>query len=399
MGGRPSQPPTQPFSARARVGAVTAEEVETFGRCMSVGGVALFPTDTVYGLATEPESKEGVRRLYALKGRVPDKPAAVMFFDLELALAAVPELGPRTAAALRALLPGRDHGDRAQPGAAVPAGVRARAREAGAARAAPGRRAGAAGRGSLARAPVQRQPRGRRGRAPARGRGARRGGRRGPGARRRRAARHGVHGGRPERLRAATAPIASCARGRCRRTRSRPRSADATRRLPSPVQSRSSAASTSCSRGTSGRARPHSAPPRSAAISISTIASACGPAGSMPARRASSASSAATAATRWRWAAAAAASISASPWAVLPNSSRHGPGRSWAKSNTAATVWRMRSRASPWPEMRPPTSARNAVLCSSSTARNSAFLDGKWSYSTARATPARSAISPIDVAR
>ncbi len=85
---------------------MTAEEVETFGRCMAVGGVALFPADTVYGLATEPESKEGVRRLYGLKGRVPDKPAAVMFFDIELALAAVPELGPRTVEALRALLPG-----------------------------------------------------------------------------------------------------------------------------------------------------------------------------------------------------------------------------------------------------------------------------------------------------
>ncbi len=84
---------------------MTAEEVETFRRCISVGGVALFPTDTVYGLATEPDSKEGVRRLYALKGRLPDKPAAVMFFDLDLALAALPELGPRTAQALRRLLP------------------------------------------------------------------------------------------------------------------------------------------------------------------------------------------------------------------------------------------------------------------------------------------------------
>ena len=84
---------------------MTAEEVETFRRCMSVGGVALFPTDTVYGLATEPESKEGVRRLYGLKGRVPDKPAAVMFFDLDLALAALPELGPRTAEAVGRLLP------------------------------------------------------------------------------------------------------------------------------------------------------------------------------------------------------------------------------------------------------------------------------------------------------
>ena len=82
------------------------DEVETLGRCIAVGGVALFPADTVYGLATEPDSREGVTRLYRLKGRVPDKPAAVMFFRLELALAALPELGERTRAGLEALLPG-----------------------------------------------------------------------------------------------------------------------------------------------------------------------------------------------------------------------------------------------------------------------------------------------------
>jgi L-threonylcarbamoyladenylate synthase len=85
---------------------VTPEDVETFGRCISVGGVAIFPADTVYGLATEPDSREGVDRLYRLKGRPPDKPAAVMFFQLEAALAALPELGERTRAALERLLPG-----------------------------------------------------------------------------------------------------------------------------------------------------------------------------------------------------------------------------------------------------------------------------------------------------
>jgi L-threonylcarbamoyladenylate synthase len=79
---------------------------EAFERCIAVGGVALFPADTVYGLATEPDSREGVDRLYRLKGRRPDRPAAVMFFQLELALAALPELGPRTRAALERLLPG-----------------------------------------------------------------------------------------------------------------------------------------------------------------------------------------------------------------------------------------------------------------------------------------------------
>jgi L-threonylcarbamoyladenylate synthase len=85
---------------------VTAEDVATFERCIAVGGVALFPADTVYGLATAPESREGVERLYRIKGRRPDRPAAVMFFDLELALAALPELGERTRTALASLLPG-----------------------------------------------------------------------------------------------------------------------------------------------------------------------------------------------------------------------------------------------------------------------------------------------------
>ena len=83
---------------------MTPEDVETFERCIAVGGVALFPADTVYGLATEPESREGVERLYRIKGRRPDRPAAVMFFDVDLAFAALPELGDRTQTALRRLL-------------------------------------------------------------------------------------------------------------------------------------------------------------------------------------------------------------------------------------------------------------------------------------------------------
>jgi len=85
---------------------VTAEDVATFERCIAVGGVALFPSDTVYGLATEPDSKEGRRRLYELKGRSQDVPAAVMFFALDLALEALPQLDARTRAAVGALLPG-----------------------------------------------------------------------------------------------------------------------------------------------------------------------------------------------------------------------------------------------------------------------------------------------------
>lgn len=83
-----------------------AEQVAEFEEVIGGGGIAVFPTDTVYGLATHPESVEGVHRLYWIKGRSPDRPAAVLFFDLERALAALPEVGPKTKEALGRLLPG-----------------------------------------------------------------------------------------------------------------------------------------------------------------------------------------------------------------------------------------------------------------------------------------------------
>jgi L-threonylcarbamoyladenylate synthase len=73
---------------------------------MSVGGVAVFPADTVYGLACDPDNKVAVQRLYTLKRRSFGKPSAVMFFDVSLALSALPELGERTREALLRLLPG-----------------------------------------------------------------------------------------------------------------------------------------------------------------------------------------------------------------------------------------------------------------------------------------------------
>jgi L-threonylcarbamoyladenylate synthase len=74
--------------------------------CLLAGGVAVLPTDTIYGLACDPLRREAVQRLYELKGRPPERPAAVMFFTLQAALEALPELGGRERAALRALLPG-----------------------------------------------------------------------------------------------------------------------------------------------------------------------------------------------------------------------------------------------------------------------------------------------------
>ena len=70
------------------------------------GGVAILPTDTVYGLCCDPENERAVARLYELKGRPKTRAAAVMFFTLDRALAALPELSLDERAAVAALLPG-----------------------------------------------------------------------------------------------------------------------------------------------------------------------------------------------------------------------------------------------------------------------------------------------------
>jgi L-threonylcarbamoyladenylate synthase len=74
--------------------------------CLAEGGVAVFGADTVYGLGCDPECQTAVERLYELKGRRADRPAAVMFFVVGAALRALPELRARERAAVRAMLPG-----------------------------------------------------------------------------------------------------------------------------------------------------------------------------------------------------------------------------------------------------------------------------------------------------
>lgn len=88
---------------------LTAADAAAFADCVAGGGVAVFPADTVYGLAALAGDEAAVARIYALKGRPPAKPAATMWFDRDAALAALEAeapLGPRTRRAFEALLPG-----------------------------------------------------------------------------------------------------------------------------------------------------------------------------------------------------------------------------------------------------------------------------------------------------
>jgi len=79
---------------------------EALERCIGAGGVALFPADTVYGLACDPLDAAAARRVDELKGREPGKPSAVMFFSPLGMRELIGELGPRTRHALARLLPG-----------------------------------------------------------------------------------------------------------------------------------------------------------------------------------------------------------------------------------------------------------------------------------------------------
>jgi tRNA threonylcarbamoyl adenosine modification protein (Sua5/YciO/YrdC/YwlC family) len=80
---------------------------EAFERCIGAGGLVLFPADTVYGLACDPDDRFAVERVYLLKRRTLAKPSAVMFWGVQDALAALPELGERTRLAMSRVMPGQ----------------------------------------------------------------------------------------------------------------------------------------------------------------------------------------------------------------------------------------------------------------------------------------------------
>jgi L-threonylcarbamoyladenylate synthase len=75
-------------------------------RCVGKGGVAVFPADTLYGLACDPLRAEAIERIHSIKGRDEGKPSAVMYFSPLAMRELVSGLGSRTREAVGALLPG-----------------------------------------------------------------------------------------------------------------------------------------------------------------------------------------------------------------------------------------------------------------------------------------------------
>jgi L-threonylcarbamoyladenylate synthase len=75
-------------------------------RCITEGGVAVFPSDGLYGLACDPTSAGAIERIQALKGRDARKPSAVLYLSPLAMRELLPSLGPRSRQAIAALLPG-----------------------------------------------------------------------------------------------------------------------------------------------------------------------------------------------------------------------------------------------------------------------------------------------------
>jgi L-threonylcarbamoyladenylate synthase len=75
-------------------------------RIVGEGGVAIFPADTLYGLACDPLHPRAVERIHSIKGRDDDKPSAVMYFSPLAMRELVSGLGERSRQAVTQLLPG-----------------------------------------------------------------------------------------------------------------------------------------------------------------------------------------------------------------------------------------------------------------------------------------------------
>jgi L-threonylcarbamoyladenylate synthase len=86
--------------------ALTSDILERAAECLRAGGLAAFPTDTVYGVAALASDPVAVKKLFEAKNRAPDKAIPILLArveELERVVEHVPEAAVRLA---RAFWPG-----------------------------------------------------------------------------------------------------------------------------------------------------------------------------------------------------------------------------------------------------------------------------------------------------
>ena len=76
-----SQRLARSYAGRVSAGELVTKDVERVAACIAAGGLAVVPTETVYGLAADAEQPAAVDRLFAVKGRPTTHPLIVHIGD------------------------------------------------------------------------------------------------------------------------------------------------------------------------------------------------------------------------------------------------------------------------------------------------------------------------------
>ena len=61
------------------------EGIEKASQIIDQGGIAVFPTDTVYGIGCNPYNRDSVKKIYEIKSRDTSKPFPVLVYSKEIA--------------------------------------------------------------------------------------------------------------------------------------------------------------------------------------------------------------------------------------------------------------------------------------------------------------------------
>ena len=70
------------------------------------GGVIIFPTETVYGIGTLASNGKGIKRIYEIKKRSPDKPLQILIADLKQAESLALDISPKARELMKKHWPG-----------------------------------------------------------------------------------------------------------------------------------------------------------------------------------------------------------------------------------------------------------------------------------------------------
>lgn len=86
--------------------AADATGVRSASRVLAAGGLVVYPTETVYGLAADATNAKAVERLVALKGREPGKAIALLVADRAMAESLALGVPPAAALMMERFWPG-----------------------------------------------------------------------------------------------------------------------------------------------------------------------------------------------------------------------------------------------------------------------------------------------------